>query len=100
MLFILVSIFVLLHIPFTVLIFMRTKLLKQPVMNQLDGAFYILYCISHYCLYLNAALNPLVYGLTNDNFRRAYHQTPIIPSQFSRLLHALKHLKYEKVCNN
>lgn len=99
MLFILVSIFVLLHIPFTVLIFMRTKLLKQPVMNQFDGGFYILSCISHYCLYLNAAMNPLVYGLTNDNFRRAYHQTPIIPTHFNRLLYAFKQLKYNKVCD-
>lgn len=97
MLFILVTIFILLHIPFTVLIFMRTKLLKNAIMNQLEGGFYLLSCISHICLYLNAAVNPIIYGLTNDNFRRAYHQTPIIPKHFGRLLHTLKQFKY-KVC--
>lgn len=100
MLFILVSIFILLHIPFTVLIFIRQKLLENPVMNQLEGGFYLLSCISHYCLYLNAAVNPIIYGLTNDNFRRAYHQTPIIPKHFGRLIHAVKQLKYKKVCSN
>ncbi|XP_055322329.1 neuropeptide FF receptor 2 isoform X2 [Sitodiplosis mosellana] len=96
MLFIIVGIFVLLHIPFTVLIFMRTKLIKRAVMNQLEGGFYLLSCISHYCLFLNSAINPIIYGLTNDNFRRAYHQTPIIPKHFGRLLHALKQLKYKR----
>lgn len=99
MLFIIVGIFVLLHIPFTVLIFMRTKLLKRAVMNQLEGGFYVLSCISHYCLFLNAAINPIIYGLTNDNFRRAYHQTPIMPKHFTQFLHTLKQLKH-KVCDS
>lgn len=99
MLFIIVIIFILLHIPFSVLIFMRTKLLQNLVMNQLEGGFYLLSCISHYCLYLNAAVNPIIYGLTNDNFRRAYHQTPIMPKQFNQLLHTFKQFKY-KVCNS
>lgn len=99
MLFIVVAIFILLHIPFTVLIFMRTKLLNDPIVNHLQGGFYLLSYVSHYCLFLNAAINPIVYGLTNDNFRRAYHQTPIIPKHFSQLVHALKQLKY-KVCNS
>lgn len=97
MLFILVSIFILLHIPFTVLIFIRTKLLKSAIMYPVDEGFYILRCISHICLYLNAAINPIIYGLTNDNFRRAYHQTPIIPKQIHRLWNKFEPLKY-KVC--
>lgn len=44
--------------------------------NQIEGSFEILWYISHYLLYLNAAVNPIIYGLTNDNFRRAYCQTP------------------------
>lgn len=93
MLFIIVTIFILLHIPFTVLIFMRTKLLKDLVMNQLEGGFYFLSCIAHYTLYLNAAVNPIIYGLTNDNFRRAYHQTPILPNVISRWIQEFKQLK-------
>lgn len=79
MLFIIVAIFIMLHIPFTVLIFMRNQLLKIHQMNSLTNEFYLLNCLSQYCLFLNAAVNPIIYGLTNDNFRRAYYQTPILP---------------------
>lgn len=81
MLFIVVIIFIALHIPFTALIFIRNKLLNSLVMDQIDGWFYILWYTSHYLLYLNAAVNPIIYGLTNDNFRRAYHQTPLLPQR-------------------
>lgn len=97
MLFIIVIIFILLHIPFTVLIFLRTARLNGTlVMNQLDDGYYILDCISHYSLYLNAAINPIIYGLTNDNFRRAYHQTPILPSQITRWIHNRKQFQHQQ----
>lgn len=79
MLFIIVTAFVLLHIPFAVVVFGRETLLQNAIMNQVEGGLYALSCVSHYFLYLNAAINPIIYGLTNDNFRRAYHQTPIVP---------------------
>lgn len=100
MLFIIVIVFILLHIPFTVLIFMRTNILnklKNSVMNQLEGDFYLLDCISHYALYLNAAINPIIYGLTNDNFRRAYHQTPILPIRINHWIHEFKQFQHKKV---
>lgn len=28
-------------------------------------------------MFLNASVNPLIYGFNNDNFRRAYDQTPL-----------------------
>lgn len=83
MLFIIVIVFVVLHVPFTALIFIRNKLLKKSVMNQIAGSFQTLWYTSHYLLYLNAAINPIIYGLTNDNFRRAYHQTPIFSCRYS-----------------
>lgn len=99
MLFIIVTIFILLHIPFAVLIFLRTKLLKTAIMNQLTGKIYLLSWFAHFCLFANAAINPIVYGLTNDNFRRAYQQTPIIPKQFGQFwLNFVKKFKY-KVCD-
>lgn len=76
MLFIVVIIFITLHVPFTALIFIRNKLLLKSVKNQANGSFQILWYISHYLLFVNAAVNPVIYGLTNDNFRRAYYQTP------------------------
>lgn len=99
MLFIILSIFILLHIPFTVLIFMRSNILMQKLgMDQLSMGFYILSCVAHFSLFLNAAVNPIIYGLTNDNFRRAYHQTPIIPKYFGQCLQkAVKKFKYNEV---
>lgn len=68
-------------------------------MNQLTGKIYLLSCFAHFCLFANAAINAIVYGLTNDNFRRAYHQTPIIPKQIGRFWSDLvKKFKY-KVCS-
>lgn len=84
MLFIVVVTFVILRIPFTALIFIRNKMLlnDQSVGTQVEGSFATLWYISHYLLYLNSAVNPIIYGLTNDNFRRAYLQTPF---SFNRL---------------
>lgn len=86
MLFIVVVIFIGLHIPFTALIFIRNKLLKNSTMNQVDGGFYMLWYTAHYLLYLNSAVNPIIYGLTNDNFRRAYYQTPLLPRRLRSCL--------------
>lgn len=103
MLFIVVIIFIVLHIPFTALIFIRNQLLKSLVMDQIDGWFYILWYTSHYLLYLNAAVNPIIYGLTNDNFRRAYHQTPLLPQRarfWSTLAKKLKNKNHNEVRMN
>lgn len=75
MLFIVVVIFILLRVPFTAFVFFRTELLKRAEINSFAGSFHILWFASHYLLFLNSAINPLIYGLTNDNFRRAYNQT-------------------------
>lgn len=78
-LFVVVLTFVVLRVPFTALIIMRNAMLSsESVINQANGSFAILWYASHYLIFLNAAVNPLIYGLTNDNFRRAYHQTPIL----------------------
>lgn len=98
MLFIVVIVFVALHIPFTALIFIRNKLLKKLVMNQIEGSFQILWYTSHYLLYLNAAVNPIIYGLTNDNFRRAYHQTPILPWRYRAWWNNINHIQSKHVC--
>lgn len=98
MLFIVVIVFVALHLPFTALIFIRNKLLKNSVMNQIEGSFQILWYTSHYLLYLNAAVNPIIYGLTNDNFRRAYHQTPILPCRYKTWWNKIDHMQSKYVC--
>lgn len=78
MMFTVLIVFVLLRVPFTTLIFIRNQMLKDTKVNQVQGAFSILWYCSHYLMFCNAAINPIIYGLTNDNFRKAYRQTPLI----------------------
>lgn len=92
MLFIVVATFIALRLPYTALIFYRNQNLKNNVMNSVNGAFNTLWYISHYLIFLNAAINPLIYGLANDNFRRAFNQWPI----FNKMSCCAD--KSEKVC--
>lgn len=74
MFFLVLITFIVLHLPFTMLIFIRNQKLQASVMNQFSGFFHILWYTSHFMIVVNAAINPLIYGLTNDNFKRAYSQ--------------------------
>ena len=42
---------------------------------QVQDAYNVLWFISHYLITVNAALNPVIYGLTNETFRRAFRTT-------------------------
>lgn len=44
---------------------------------QVDAAFQILWFISHYLIYLNCAINPIIYGLTNESYRKALGLNPL-----------------------
>uniref|UniRef100_A0A182WD91 G-protein coupled receptors family 1 profile domain-containing protein n=1 Tax=Anopheles minimus TaxID=112268 RepID=A0A182WD91_9DIPT len=80
-LFIVLIVFVLLRIPFTTLVFIRYNRYLNDNQNQIGNDFLVLWYVSHYLMYLNAALNPLIYGLTNENFRKAFRKISL-----SRLL--------------
>lgn len=77
-LFIVVVTFLVLRLPFTTWTFIRGNLLKKSQMNQATE-YVVLSYASQYLIFVNAAINPLIYGLTNDTFKRAYHQTPLFP---------------------
>lgn len=74
-LFIVVLSFVLLRLPFTTLVFIRFNMLQDSEMNQVDASFQMLWYISHYLIFLDCALTPVIYGVTNESFRRAFRQT-------------------------
>lgn len=74
-LFIVVLSFVLLRLPFTALVFIRYHMLQRTEMNQIGESFQILWYISHYLIFLDSALTPVIYGVTNQNFRRAFRRT-------------------------
>ncbi|XP_066996247.2 substance-K receptor-like [Anabrus simplex] len=72
--FILLMVFICCRVPYTALIFRRNQLVKDMSMNQVDDSFRILWFASRYLIFINAAINPIIYGLTNENFRRAIRQ--------------------------
>lgn len=74
-LFIVVVSFVLLRLPFTTLVFIRYNMLQRSEGNQVDASFQVLWYISHYLIFLDCALTPVIYGVTNENFRRAFRRT-------------------------
>ncbi|XP_055626105.1 neuropeptide FF receptor 2-like isoform X2 [Toxorhynchites rutilus septentrionalis] len=76
-LFVVLVVFILLRIPFTTLVFIRYDRFVNENTDQIGRGFQILWYVSHYLMFLNAAINPIIYGLTNDNFRKAYNKTRI-----------------------
>ncbi|XP_070491080.1 substance-K receptor [Chironomus tepperi] len=74
-LFIVVVTFFVLRIPFTTFVFMRSYRLQSSEINSVDGIQRIHWYISRYLIFLNCALTPCVYGLTNENFRRAFRRS-------------------------
>lgn len=78
--FIVVIAFIILRTPFTVLVIIRGKNLNNPTMAaKIDGYFQILWYTSHYLIFVNCAVNPLIYGLNNENFKKAFKHTTFFP---------------------
>jgi hypothetical protein len=42
---------------------------------QIVDGYSTLRFVSHYLIIVNAAMDPIIYGLTNENFRRAFRTT-------------------------
>ncbi|XP_045451234.1 ultraviolet-sensitive opsin [Melitaea cinxia] len=62
------------RIPFTILVYWRSTMSLE--INAVEGAYEIMWFIASYLMYLNCAINPLIYGFTNVRFRRAMDRTP------------------------
>ncbi|KAK4873746.1 hypothetical protein RN001_013106 [Aquatica leii] len=60
-----------------------------------NGAYYILWFASRYLIFLNAAINPVIYGLTSEKFRKAFRQTTV-----SKFMFAFEGENNQKVKNN
>ncbi|XP_022916828.1 neuropeptide Y receptor type 1 [Onthophagus taurus] len=86
--FIVVVTFMICRLPFTALIFYRNYLLKSnsissQVQNQANGNYETLWFVSKYLVFVNAAINPVIYGLTNEKFRRALKSTGVAKFLFN-----------------
>ncbi|XP_017066482.1 neuropeptide FF receptor 2 [Drosophila eugracilis] len=71
-LFIVVVVFAVLRLPFTILVVLREKYFDEDV--SVSSGMQLFWYISQYLMFLNAAVNPLIYGFNNENFRKAYYQ--------------------------
>ncbi|KAL3273589.1 hypothetical protein HHI36_015021 [Cryptolaemus montrouzieri] len=80
MMFIVILTFTLCRIPFTAFIFMRYaratgKSAEQ--INDIQGIYFIMWYGSKYLIFVNAALNPIIYGITNEKFRKAFKNSKL-----------------------
>ncbi|XP_046753346.1 neuropeptide Y receptor type 2 [Diprion similis] len=67
----LVLVFIICRVPFTMLILQRNQLLQHPAQQQQADSIYILWYTSRYLVLLNAAVNPILYGCSNRSLRQA-----------------------------
>ena len=44
---------------------------------QIDPVYSTLRFVSHYLIIVNAVMDPIIYGLSNENFRRAFRSTTL-----------------------
>ncbi|ALC40763.1 CG30340 [Drosophila busckii] len=72
-LFIVVIVFVALRLPFTILVVLRAKYFYTAQTSWSSGMQFFWY-FSQYLMFVNAAVNPIIYGFNNENFKRAYAQ--------------------------
>ncbi|XP_060656490.1 galanin receptor type 1 [Drosophila nasuta] len=71
-LFIVVIVFVVLRLPFTILVVLRAKYYSTE--TTVDNGIQLFSYIAQYLIFVNAAVNPIIYGYSNENFRKAYYQ--------------------------
>lgn len=90
MMFVVIITFVVCRLPLTALIFYRNHLMKlnyindfQQVQNQVNGVYYALWFTSRLLIFLNAAINPVIYGLTSEKFRKAFKLTTVSKWMFA-----------------
>ncbi|EFA01257.2 Tachykinin-like peptides receptor 86C [Tribolium castaneum] len=81
--------FLICRLPFTALIFYRD--IKQSnlsqntqIQNMASGAYHNLWFASKFFIFVNSALNPLIYSVTNDKFRRGFRTTKLSKWLFPR----------------
>ncbi|KAL7735778.1 hypothetical protein ACLKA6_017785 [Drosophila palustris] len=84
-LFIVVIVFVVLRLPFTILVVLRAKYYTTE--TTIDSGMKLFWYISQYLMFVNAAVNPIIYGYNNENFRRAYNQISWIKRNKSKRIH-------------
>ncbi|KAL4707885.1 hypothetical protein ACJJTC_010320 [Scirpophaga incertulas] len=61
------------RLPYTVLIYWRNRLNME--INSVVGSYDAMWFVANFLMYMNSAINPLIYGFTNFRFRKAMDRT-------------------------
>jgi hypothetical protein len=82
MMFTMIVTFLICRLPFTALILYRDKsqsnlAQSNHVQNLASGTYHNLWFISKFFMFVNSALNPLIYSVTNDKFQRGFKTTKL-----------------------
>ncbi|KAG7312068.1 hypothetical protein JYU34_001517 [Plutella xylostella] len=62
------------RLPYTVMVYWRNSL--EPVVNSVDEGYGKMWFAANCLMYIDCVVNPLIYGFTNERFRRAMDRTP------------------------
>lgn len=76
-LFVVVISFVFLRMPFTSFVFIRYFRLQHEDIGEFEYSFEVLWYIAQYLIFLDCALKPIIYGIMNENFRRAFRSSAL-----------------------
>ncbi|XP_042858367.1 neuropeptide FF receptor 1-like, partial [Penaeus japonicus] len=84
LLFVILLVFAVCYTPYTSFLIVRA--IVVPSAEEVDIYFDVLWWVSHWLAYLNSALNPLIYGCTNEGFRRAWQSSCRVGAPHKRRL--------------
>ncbi|XP_044269870.1 substance-K receptor isoform X2 [Tribolium madens] len=81
--------FLICRLPFTALIFYRdikkSNLAQNTqIQNMASGTYHNLWFVSKFFIFVNSALNPVIYSMTNDKFQRGFKTTKLSKWLFPR----------------
>ncbi|XP_045476198.1 orexin receptor type 2-like [Harmonia axyridis] len=80
MMFIVILTFTICRLPFTALIFWRySRFMGKSAqnINDMHGGSLLFWFTSKYLIFVNAAVNPIIYGITNEKLRRAFRKSKL-----------------------
>lgn len=78
-------------------IIVQAKIFTRSILLfQVNGLYHTLWFIARYLIFVNAAVNPVIYGLTNEQFRRAFMTTRLGKCLCSKKAVTLQHAEAEQ----
>lgn len=74
MFFIVLLVFTICWIPYTIMIHLRNERTVKNTSTPIPEWFEDWVFVAHYLMFINSAMNPIIYGLMNENIKRGFRQ--------------------------